>query len=112
MEPTDTADPLFSGVATTGVITVTASPRETGEYFPGMSMKEEQLADALAKQGIKVSRIPVTRSGIVDVAAFERMLDKDVRVVSCMAVNNELGTVQPLEEIGRLLKRAAGDSCR
>jgi len=35
------------------------------------------------------------------------MLDGDVRLVSCMAVNNEIGTAQPLLEIGRLIRRAA-----
>ncbi len=65
-----------------------------------------RTADALERQGVRVDRIPVTRQGIVDVAAFERLLGPDVRVVSCMAVNNELGTIQPLEELGRALKRA------
>jgi cysteine desulfurase len=66
-----------------------------------------RTAAALAHAGIKVERIPVTRQGIVDLPAFEARLGRDVRVVSCMALNNELGTIQPLEEIGRTLKRVA-----
>jgi len=38
-------------------------------------------------------------------AACERMLDGEVRMVSCMAVNNEVGTRQPLRELGRLIGR-------
>jgi cysteine desulfurase len=41
----------------------------------------------------------------VDLAAFEKLLGPDVRAVSCMALSNELGTIQPLEDMGRLLKR-------
>jgi cysteine desulfurase len=66
-----------------------------------------RTAEALEREGVKVSRIPVTRQGIVDLAAAERLLDGDVRVLSCMVMNNELGTIQPLEELGRLLKRVA-----
>jgi len=65
-----------------------------------------RTAAALEREGVKIERIPVTRQGIVDLPAFEALLGRDVRVVSCMAVNNELGTIQPLEEIGRTLKRA------
>jgi cysteine desulfurase len=64
-------------------------------------------AAALERKGVRVQRIPVTRQGVVDLAALERMLDADVRMVSCMAVNNELGTAQPLVEIGRMIARLA-----
>jgi cysteine desulfurase len=64
-------------------------------------------AAALERKGVKVQRIPVTRQGAVDLAALERMLSPGVRMVSCMAVNNELGTAQPLAEIGRLIERVS-----
>jgi cysteine desulfurase len=64
-------------------------------------------ATALAKKGVKVQHIPVTRQGVMDLAALERMLGPDVRMVSCMAVNNELGTAQPLVEIGKLIERVS-----
>ncbi len=64
-------------------------------------------AAALERQGVRVQRIPVTRQGFVDLAALERLLTPEVRLVSCMAVNNELGTAQPLEEIGRLIERVS-----
>jgi len=85
-----------------------ASPRLKGERLLISAIEHPAVmrtADALARQGVKVERIPVTRQGFVDVPAFESMLDREVRVVSCMALNNELGTIQPLEEMGRLLKR-------
>ena len=86
-----------------------ASPRLKGDRLIVSAFEHPAVlrtAEALARQGVRVDRVPVTRQGIVDVAAFERLLGPDVRMVSCMAMNNELGTIQPLEELGRALKRA------
>lgn len=47
--------------------------------------------------------IPVTSEGIIDMAAFAKLLDDDVAMVSVMYVNNELGTVQPIAAIAALL---------
>ena len=66
-----------------------------------------ETARRLAAKGVDVRQIPVTAGGIVDLAALETQLDGNVRVVSVMALNNELGTAQPIEAIGRLLARAA-----
>src|SRR3546814_11275460 len=38
-------------------------------------------------------------NGLINIAAFEALLGRDVAVVSVMAVNNEIGTIQPLETI-------------
>jgi cysteine desulfurase len=87
-----------------------ASKRHKGERLLVSAIEHPavlQAAAALERQGVTVHHIPVTRQGVVDLAALERLLGPDVRMVSCMAVNNELGTAQPLEEIGRLMKRAA-----
>lgn len=56
-------------------------------------------ADYLAGQGFDVERIPVGRDGVVDVAVVERMLRPDTGLVSVMLVNNEIGTIQPVQEI-------------
>jgi cysteine desulfurase len=66
-----------------------------------------ETARALEREGARVEVIPVNRDGAVDLAGLEASLDKDVRMVSCMAVNNEIGTAQPLVEIGRLLQQKA-----
>jgi cysteine desulfurase len=89
---------------------VFASARLKGERLLVSAFEHAAVlrtAEALERQGVRVERIPVTRQGLVDLVAFERLLGPDVRMVSCMAVNNELGTIQPLEDIGRALKRAA-----
>jgi cysteine desulfurase len=50
---------------------------------------------------------PVTSDGFVDLAALDALLDDDVTLVSVMAVNNEVGTVQPLGAIAALVHRRA-----
>ncbi len=60
-------------------------------------------AERLAGDGrFRVERVPATRAGVVDLDALAGMLGPDVALVSIMAANNELGTVQPLAEAVRL----------
>ncbi len=55
---------------------------------------------------LSVTRVPVDRGGIVDPDAIRRAIRPDTKLISVMHVNNELGTVQPLEEIGRIAREA------
>ncbi|MGF0112474.1 cysteine desulfurase family protein [Streptococcus sp. SGI.013] len=58
----------------------------------------------LTKQGFEVDEIPVTKEGFVDVEAFKQLLRQDTILVSVMAVNNEIGSIQPIEAIATVLK--------
>lgn len=51
--------------------------------------------------------VGVDATGVVDLDALAGALDDDVRVVSVMAVNNEVGTVQPLAEVAALVRALA-----
>ncbi len=66
-----------------------------------------ESAARLEREGFDVTYLPVLPDGLIDLAALEAALDDKVAVLSVMAVNNEIGVIQPLEEIGRLA-RAAG----
>ena len=66
-----------------------------------------ETAKALASKGIMVRWIPINQEGQADLAALAKMLTAKVRMVSCMAVSNELGTAQPMEAIGRLIAERA-----
>jgi cysteine desulfurase len=61
-----------------------------------------ESAYALERFGFSVEEIPVGPDGIVDLGHLERRLARDVAVVSVMAVNNEIGTVQPLARVSEL----------
>lgn len=65
-------------------------------------------ADALEAEGRSVSRIRVTDDGVLDLDALEEALTAPTRLVSIMAVNNEIGTVQPFEEAAGLCAEHGG----
>ncbi|MGH6681633.1 MAG: cysteine desulfurase family protein [Bradyrhizobium sp.] len=62
-------------------------------------------ARAAAEEGFQVTAIPAERSGIVDPDAVAKAVGPDVALVSVMAVNNEIGTVQPLREIAAICRQ-------
>jgi len=59
---------------------------------------------ALEKRGSRVTYVRVGSSGVIDPADVERALAPDTVLISAMHANNELGTVQPLAEIGRIAR--------
>jgi cysteine desulfurase len=61
-------------------------------------------ARALESEGFALTVVPVRANGVVDPEELEAALGDDVALVSVMAVNNETGTVQPLDEIGPRVK--------
>jgi cysteine desulfurase len=61
-------------------------------------------ARALGKRGIEITEIRVGAGGIVDPADVQRAIRPGTVLISVMHANNELGTIQPLEEIGCIAK--------
>jgi cysteine desulfurase len=57
---------------------------------------------ALEKEGFEVTYLPVTGEGLVELSTLEASIRPDTILISVMHANNEVGTIQPLEEIGRL----------
>lgn len=57
----------------------------------------------LKTQGFEVDLAPVNTQGFVDVSALETLIRPDTTLVSVMAVNNEIGAIQPIQEISQLL---------
>lgn len=57
----------------------------------------------LKTQGFEVGLAPVNAQGFVDVSALESLIRPDTTLVSIMAVNNEIGAIQPIQEISQLL---------
>ncbi len=60
--------------------------------------------DQLAKEGFEVTLIPVDESGIVKVSDVAAAIREDTALVSVMFANNEIGTIQPVAEIGALCR--------
>ena len=60
--------------------------------------------DKLESDGFTVVRLPVDRFGVVPVEEIENAVDENTVLVSMMAVNNELGSVEPVEALSRIVK--------
>lgn len=61
--------------------------------------------DALKKQGFEISLVPVDDLGRVDPEKVEQLIRPDTVLITIMAANNEIGTLQPIAEIGRIAKK-------
>jgi len=57
---------------------------------------------ALEKQGVTVTYLPVSRAGLIDLDDLSKAIRSGTALITVMHANNELGTVQPLAEIGRI----------
>lgn len=64
-----------------------------------------ESARFLETQGFRVSFVPVTKEGIVDLGILESMVDETTALISVMHVNNEIGTIQPIREIADIAHR-------
>jgi cysteine desulfurase len=58
----------------------------------------------LEQEGFKVSYLPVGTDGLIDLGALEQAVTDKTAIVSIMGVNNEIGVIQPLAEIGRIAR--------
>jgi cysteine desulfurase len=61
---------------------------------------------ALEKQGVDVTYLPVDQDGLIDLENLRGALRRETVLITIMHANNELGTVQPLEQIGSIAKEA------
>ncbi len=58
----------------------------------------------LEREGFEITYLPVQQNGLIDLTELKRALRPDTLIVSVMAVNNEIGVIQPLAEIGKLCR--------
>jgi cysteine desulfurase len=64
-----------------------------------------ELCKQLEKEGVEVTYLPVKGNGVVDIENLKKAIKKETILVSVMYANNEVGAVQPIAEIGRLLSK-------
>ena len=64
-------------------------------------------AQEITRMGHKVEHIPVDKRGVCDLEKFEAMLGEDVLLITLMQVNNEVGAIQPIDEVCKLRDRLA-----
>lgn len=59
---------------------------------------------ALEQEGFKVTYLPVQKNGLIDIEDLKAVITDQTALVSIMAVNNEIGVIQPIKEIGLICK--------
>lgn len=79
-----------------------------GKHIITTTIEHKAVLDSckrLEKQGYEVSYVAARADGIVDPSDIEKALTDQTILVSVMLANNEVGTVQPIEEIGKLTRQ-------
>lgn len=80
---------------------------ERGRHIVTTQIEHHAVLDScrhLERQGFDVTYVPVEANGIVRPQAIEAALTEETILVSVMLANNEVGTIQPIESIGRLTR--------
>jgi len=81
--------------------------REKGNHIVTTTIEQRATLDVckrLERQGFEVTYVPVGREGLVDVEAIRAALTDKTILISVMFANNEIGTIQPVAELGKLAK--------
>lgn len=89
------------------VIGVAHRPGNAGKHIVTSQVEHPAIMNTcrfLESQGFRVTYVPVNRQGIVEPDAVRSALTKDTILVSVMAANNEIGTIQPVAALGALCR--------
>ncbi|HHW08127.1 MAG TPA: cysteine desulfurase NifS [Clostridia bacterium] len=89
------------------VIGTALANRKKGKHIITSAIEHHALLDScqwLEKNGFEVTYLPVDRDGLVRVDDVLEAIRDDTILISVMHVNNEVGTIQPIEEIGKIAR--------
>ena len=82
--------------------------RRAGNHIISSNIEHPSVYNPLGfleEQGCEVTYLPVDRAGHIDLTQLEESIRPDTILVSVMYVNNEVGTVEPVEEISRIIRK-------
>ena len=94
-----------SGATEANNLALLGTARLTGGGHLVTSAIEHPAILETAERSFDTTLVPVGPDGRISAAEVERALRPDTRLVSVMAANNEIGTIQPIAEIGRLCRQ-------
>ncbi|HMK36709.1 MAG TPA: cysteine desulfurase family protein [Desulfomonilaceae bacterium] len=87
---------------------IASTNRSRGNHIITSSIEHFSImhaVKALEKQGFEVTRLPVDAYGIVDPQDVERAITQNTILISVMHANNEMGSIQPIAEIGKIARQ-------
>src|SRR5438309_10554050 len=81
--------------------------REKGNHIITAATEHKAVLDTckrLEKYGYRVTYLPVQADGLINIEDLKRAMDDKTILVTIMAANNEIGVLQPIDEIGKICK--------
>ena len=82
--------------------------RNRGNHIITSKIEHHAVLDtckSLEKQGFKVTYLNVDKNGFIDLNELENAIDNTTILISIMFANNEIGTIEPIKEIGTIAKK-------
>ncbi len=64
-----------------------------------------ELLKELEKTGYRITYLPVSKDGLIKISDLEKSIKNNTILISIIYANNEIGTIQPIKEIGKLLEK-------
>ena len=89
------------------IIGTAMANRRAGNHIITTSVEHASVLQTMAfleNQGFEVTYLPVNKQGVIDLKDLEDAITENTILVSVMYVNNEVGSVMPVKEIGELVK--------
>jgi len=87
---------------------LTGAHKDKGNHIIASSIEHQSIINPLKefkKQGWEVTLIPVDKTGLVDPDEVKKAIKKDTVLISIMHANNEVGTIQEIEEVSGIAKK-------
>jgi cysteine desulfurase len=106
---TESDNHAIFGVALHSFTSSTSFISSTSPHVIATTIEHEAVLNAcqaLEKQGVAVTYLPVDREGLINLDELRRALRPETVLITVMHANNELGTIQPLADIGRIAAEA------
>jgi cysteine desulfurase len=106
---TESDNHAIFGVALHSFTSLASSTSLTSPHVIATTIEHEAVLNAcqaLEKQDVAVTYLPVNREGLINLDDLRRALRPETVLITVMHANNELGTIQPLAEIGRIAAEA------
>ncbi len=103
------ADEIFftaSGTEANNIVLRSVSP---GKHIIVSAVEHSSVIEtcrALEKKGIRVTYITVDKNGLVNLDELKKAITPETALISVMMVNNEIGTIEPMQEIAKIVRDA------
>ncbi|HCG91426.1 MAG TPA: cysteine desulfurase NifS [Dehalococcoidia bacterium] len=94
----------------TAIIGAALALRDTGNHIITSSVEHHAVLHAceyLENLGFEITYLPVDKNGAIDLAQLEKAITNQTILVSIMYANNEIGTINPIPEISKIVKTKA-----